>query len=218
MSDIMDRKLKKMNQDVKYCQVPFDRRHMQRSVLHSLKRKRIRKVSRLKKIAPLPIFMTLLFTGLHLFSPASPPASEQASLLPEKSTAAELKSVTHASKASHTNGQSAVPPSNNTSMMVRETYVIHEDEQFVQTGNRIPKEQLGEVVGTIEHKPPTENQNKLESVTAFLPKTKIYKIKGSEGENSIAIQSWRSTGVGSTSISKQGYFIFEKSRPMKNAQ
>ncbi|SFK38061.1 hypothetical protein SAMN04487936_112108 [Halobacillus dabanensis] len=207
MSDLIDRKLKKVNKDVKYDEVPFDQRHMHKSILQSLRRKPKKKAIWIKKSSPLPIAAILLFSGLH-FSQTEP-NTETAGLMTERIPAPELKTATvqpGTSSAKQTSTHHT-----NTSMMVRETYVIHEKKHFIQTGKRVTTEELGEVIGTVEHQPSNES---LESVARFLPETKIYKIKGEETKDRIAVQSWRSNGIGSTSVSRQGYFVFEKSPAM----
>lgn len=115
--------------------------------------------------------------------------------------------MSEATFASHSTNESS-----STSRMVQKTYVIHKDEQFVQTEKSVTSEQLGEVIGTIGPQSHGEGERTLESVTSFQPATKIYRIKGDAPEDKIAIQSWRSTGIGTTPVTRQGYFVFEKSR------
>ncbi|MYL72847.1 hypothetical protein GLW00_18610 [Halobacillus litoralis] len=205
MSDLIDRKLKKMDQSVKYDQVPFDKRHMKKMVLKSSKKKPKKQPHGGAKTLLIPTATILLFTGWQLSQDQQPP--QTAGLLMTKDTIPELK--TAAVKAPSTFIKADNSQKHKTSMMVRETYVIHEDEQFFQTAKRVTPEELGEVIGSINHKNPGEESDALDSVTAFLPETKIYRIRGEE-EGRIAIRSWRSTGIGSVTASTQGYFVFEK--------
>lgn len=211
MSDLIDRKLKKMNKEIKFDEVPFDQRHMHKSILQSLRRKPKKQSTWIKKSSPIPAAVILLIiTGLHLSQ--AEPNTETAGLMTERIPTPELKTAT--SETTPSFAKQASPHHANTSKMVRETYVIHEDEQFIQTGKRVTSEELGEVIGTVEQKLPDENTQSLASVAHFLPETKIYKIKGNEAKDRIAIQSWRSTGIGTTAVSKQGYFVFEKTPAM----
>lgn len=210
MSDLIDRKLKKINKEVKYDEVPFDQRHMHKSIIQSLRRKPKKQSTWIKRSSPVSLTIILLITGLY-FSPTEPNI-ETAGLMTERSPAPELKTAT--SEPGTSLVKQASPHHTNTSMMVRETYVIHEKKQYVQTGKRVTTEELGEVIGIVEHQASVENNQSLESMARFLPETKIHKIKGEETKDKIAIQSWRSTGIGSTSVSKQGYFVFEKSSAM----
>ncbi|MGR9047727.1 hypothetical protein ACQ4XT_03690 [Halobacillus faecis] len=206
MSDLIDRKLKKMDQNVKYDQVPFDERHMKKMVLKSSQKKKQKQSHVGMKTLLIPTATILLFTGWQLSQSQQPP--ETAGLLMTKDTIPELKTAAVDPPPTFVKADNF--QKHKTSMMVRETYVIHEDEQFFQTAKRVPPNELGEVIGTINHKNPGEEADALESVTAFLPETKIYRIKGEENENRIAIRSWRSTGIGSVTASTQGYFVFEK--------
>lgn len=210
MSDLIDRKLKKFNQETKYDHVPFDKRYTYKSVLRSLDKKQTKKVNWMKRYPPLPLIAVLILSCLQLSQGPSHTTKHTASPLTEKNSITELKtdkSITEVSFASDTSGSkySASP-----SKMVRETYVIHRDESFVQTDQRVESEQLDEVIGTIQHPRPVKDTYKLTNVTAFYPQTKIYSIKGKDKQDKIAIQSWGNTGLGSTSTGKQGYFIFEK--------
>ncbi|MYL51320.1 hypothetical protein GLV98_17680 [Halobacillus litoralis] len=206
MSDLIDRKLKKLDQNVKYDQVPFDERHMKKMVLQSSKKKPPKQPHVGMKTLLIPTATILLFTGWQLSQNQQPPHT--ASLLMTKDAIPELKTAAVEPPSTFVKADNS--QKQKTSMMVRETYVIHEDEQFFQTAKRVTPKELGEVIGTINHKNPGEESDALESVTAFLPETKIYRIKGEEDENRIAIRSWRSTGLGSATASTQGYFIFEK--------
>ncbi|WLR48242.1 hypothetical protein LC065_03025 [Halobacillus litoralis] len=206
MSDLIDRKLKKMDQNVKYDQVPFDERHMKKMVLKSSQKKKQKQSHVGMKTLLIPTATILLFTGWQLSQNQQPP--ETAGLLMTKDTTPELKTAAGDPPSTFVKADNF--QKHKTSMIVRETYVIHEDEQFFQTAKRVTPKELGEVIGTINHKNPGEKSDALESVTAFLPETKIYRIKGEENENRIVIRSWRSTGIGSVTASTQGYFVFEK--------
>ncbi|GEN55137.1 hypothetical protein [Halobacillus faecis] len=212
MSDLIDRKLKKMDQNVKYDQVPFDERHMKKMVMKSSHIKKQKKSHAGRKSLLIPTATLLLFTGWQLSQNHQSP--ETAGLLMTKDTVPELKTAAVEPPSTFVKADNS--QKHKTSMMVRETYVIHEDEQFFQTAKRVSPKELGEVIGTINHKTPGEDSDALESVTAFLPETKIYRIKGDDDENRIAIRSWRSTGLGAATASTQGYFVFEKVQMNQN--
>lgn len=132
-------------------------------------------------------------------------------MLPSKSSVTELKTQTNAKLLSFDqkkNDTASISPKRST--MIRETYVIHNDQQFVQTGKTVQTEQLGEVLGTIQVE---RMMNEI-----LLQETEIYSIKGEDDEDRIAIESRRNTGIGSTSISKKGYFVFERKEPLPQAQ
>ncbi|WP_226585307.1 hypothetical protein [Halobacillus litoralis] len=199
MSDLIDRKLKKLNQDIKYDQVPYDQRYMKRNVHQSLKSRPKKHPEFKMKSWLLPVMtLLILFTAVQLASTKT--EMEEAGLLTPKESAAGFK-VASAKKEAAFMNQPA-------SKMVQETYVIHQDEQFYQTGKTVSPDQLGEVIGTIT---PSHLDESLKEAGEFQTETKIFTIKGVENQNKIAIRSWRNTGIGAATISTEGYYVFEKS-------
>ncbi|WP_281659398.1 hypothetical protein [Halobacillus sp. Cin3] len=201
MNDLTDRKLKKMNHRVKYDHVPFDERYMKKNVIHTMNHGKTRHKSSflMKKKLWVPAFVTA--AAFTVTWNTNGPSTEEAGSMAYQSTPSHVKVPAPAAGAdiAHTS-----------STMVRETYIIYEDEEFHQTNTLVSKEQLGEVVGVIGHQSPGEEAEPLTQVNNFQPEAKIYTIKGENQTDKVAVQSWRNTGIGSPTVSTQGYFVFEK--------
>ncbi|MBA2176715.1 hypothetical protein H0266_17640 [Halobacillus locisalis] len=211
MNDLLDRKLKKLDRQLKYDEVPFDEEHMKKAVLRAPKARPSTTPSWIRRTAPLPLIAALTFFCIQFVTNPADHAIYTANMLPSKSSVTELKTQTNANLLSFDQKKADITsPSPKQSTMIRETYVIHNDHQFVQTGKTVQTEELGEVLGTIQIKRMMDETLRQE--------TEIYSIKGEDDEDRIAIESRRNTGIGSTSISKQGYFVFERKEPLPQAQ
>lgn len=212
MNDLLDHKLKKMDHKVKYKKVPFHEERMQKAVFQGKPKTAHR--SWLRKTAPVPLVALIALFCFYVSDTPSRTSIYTAAMLPEKSTVTELK--TYQQKAELQSGtvveKSSLTSRQQSSTMVRETYVIHNEHHYIQTGKRVEETELGEVVGTVK------GNLSSDTPTSFFPETKIHSIKGESEKEVIAIQSRRSTGIGSTFISKQGYFVFEKKHRLPSAQ
>ncbi|TGB01905.1 hypothetical protein [Halobacillus salinus] len=203
MNDLLDRKLKKLDHNIKYDHVPFDKDKTKMAVLEAPKTSRKQSYSWLFKAMPVPLLAALVIVCFQFdFSPSSS-ETHMAAQSPIKSNVTEMKTSIYAEPemlSNNTEGKATMTKSQST--MVRETYVFHNDQEYIQTGRTVNQPELHEVIGTV----------KIEQVAnePLLEETKIYSIKGEDTDEHIAIQSRRNTGIGSTSISKQGYFVFEK--------
>ncbi|MYL39916.1 hypothetical protein [Halobacillus litoralis] len=201
MNDLTDRKLRKMNHRVKYDHVPFDERYMKKNVIQSMHKgsPRPKSGSWMRKKLWVPAFVTA--AAFTVTWNADHPASDEAGRMAYKSISSHVKTY---------GGASGADMAHTPSPIVRETYIIYEDKEFHQTSTRVSKEQLGEVVGVIGHQSPGEEAEPLTRVNNFQPEAKIYTIKGEKHTDKVAVQSWRSTSIGPASLSRQGYFVFEK--------
>ncbi|MCA0972566.1 hypothetical protein LCM20_18365 [Halobacillus litoralis] len=206
MNDLLDRKLKKLDHNIKYDQVTFNEARTKKAVLNAPKSETT-PPSWFKKAAPLPLIAVAIILCFQLLQ--APPSTDthMASLSPEKNVTSDMKTPVF-SEAKFLSGEGIQSTSTQPvkrSTMVRETYVLHNNHEFVQTGQTVQESQLKDVVGTAEIEPLSHD--------SYTHETKIYSIEGENPEKVIAIQSRRNTGIGSTSISKQGYFVFEMKTP-----
>lgn len=211
MNDLLDHKLKKLDHQIKYNYVSFDEEKMKKAVLASQKANNKRSRSWVLRTAPIPLVAVLSLICFQLAFPSSSTETHLASLSPVKSNVTEMKTSIYAEpKMLSTKASDQTTLTKGKSTMVRETYVLHNNSEFVQTGRTVDPSQLNEVIGTV----------KIDRLAnePLLQETKIYSIKGENTEEFIAIQSRRNTGIGSTSISKQGYFVFEHRKPLPAAQ
>ncbi|UOQ91712.1 hypothetical protein MUO14_14290 [Halobacillus shinanisalinarum] len=220
MNDLLDHRLKKMDHNMKYQKVPMrkpDIENMVHQVTHQPTKRPVKKW--MKFTFPMPAVAAIAFLCFQVTNQPSETAMHKAVPLSERSLVTEhkaqqpIESSTNVQSIQQTSG-TEISEQKQRSTMVRQTYVMFDDHMFVQTGKRVTETELSKVIGTVKTSTAQEQQRN----NAFFPEADIYSIKGADASNKIAIQSRRSTGIGSSSISQQGYFIFEKKEPLPAAQ
>ncbi|UOR10407.1 hypothetical protein [Halobacillus amylolyticus] len=220
MNDLLDRRLKKMDHNVKYQKVPMRERDIE-SMIHQVTHHPAKRPAKkwMKLTFPMPAVAVIAFLCFQVSNQPSESTTHKSVPLSERSLVTEHKA--QQTSGSSTNVQSIQQTSSmdiaeqkQSSTMVRQTYVMFEDDMFAQTGNRVTETELSKVIGTVKTSTALEQQRN----NAFFPEADIYSIKGMDASEKIAIHSRRSTGIGSSSISQQGYFIFEKKEPLPAAQ
>lgn len=204
MSDIMDRKLKKITQELKYDQVPFDGRHMKKTVLKSLRQEEKTPYKRRMLFPLLAVFPTAALLSLSYTESQTPMT---ASTLVGQTIKGDFKTAGSIEDAEFANAGAEHSTDIKVSKMIRATYIIHEGKAYIQTNKQVSPKQLHEVIGTMEHLPSAKD--KLKSVPTQTTKTSIYSIKEEDPKEKIAVQSWRDEGTASTGTGKQGYYLFQ---------
>ncbi|WP_079525477.1 hypothetical protein [Halobacillus hunanensis] len=221
MNDLIDHKLKKMDHNVKYRKVPMEERDIDKMVQQVTNHQSKKPTKNWMKITlPMPAVAVIALLCFQVTSQPSQSEVHKASPLSERSLVTELKAQQSVTSTSSP-GQSVQTLSGTTwtdhkqsPTMIRQTYVMFQNEMYVQTGNRVEKSELHEVIGTVKPGNASEQQPQ----QAFFPKTDIYSIEGMDSSEKIAIHSRRSTGIGTSSISQKGFFVFEKQQPLPAAQ
>ncbi len=220
MNDLLDRRLKKMNHNVKYKRVSFKEKDIQRMVRRTKQKSARSSKSWMKLALPIPIVTLLAAMVLLYFNTPSRTPMYTAATLEDKQVTTSLKSVPIFDKSDINQTKAfdrGASTEAETSTIIQETYVIHNGERYVQTGQVVKASQLDQVIGTV-----TENQSKVQKPANtppnLFPKAKIYSIEGKEASKYIAIQSRHNIGIGTSSVSKQGIFIFEKQKQLAKSQ
>ncbi|MCP3029314.1 hypothetical protein [Halobacillus sp. A5] len=216
MNELMDRRLKKMDHKVKYNKVPRDEHEA--SALIVKVRNHYNKPAKKwpRYIIPVPTVAVLAFIFFQINDQPSSSSQHEISLLSQRSVNTEMKSqqVVHNDEAQQSIEQASDRDDNSSSTMIRHTYVIYNDNMYVQTDDRVEEDDLEEPIGSVEPDSPAEQQSR-KSITS---EEKIYSVKGSEAEDLVAIKSRRSKGIGSSSVSEQGYYLFKKEDALPMAQ
>ncbi|MGI8316443.1 hypothetical protein [Halobacillus mangrovi] len=214
MNDLLAHKLKKIDKKVKQDKVSFDKEHTHKAVIARMHKPNGSNQLRVSLMISLPAIALVTFFCLQILDTHSGTPIHTASMHPEKTMAFVAKTAAFhdgtLDKKSFTSTEAS-------STMIRETYVIHNNEHFVQTGELVNPEELNEILGLVKNEDSAEELALRRNSSSFFPEAKIYSIKGRDKNEMIAIQSTRSTGIGSSSISNQGYFVFKK-RNIKAAQ
>ncbi|MFD2923282.1 hypothetical protein [Halobacillus naozhouensis] len=221
MNDLLDYKLKKMDHNVKYRKVPMkeqDIDEMVQQVTNHQSKKPLK--NWIKLTFPMPAVAVIALLCFQVTNQPAESEVHKAAPLSERSLVTELKA--QQSLASTSSQDQTVQPLSGTKWtdrkqgptMIRQTYVMFEEEMYVQTGNRVEKSKLHQVIGTVK----PGNASEQHAKQAFFPETDIYSIEGNDSSEKIAIHSRRSTGIGTSSISQQGFFIFKKQQPLPAAQ
>ncbi|UOQ44435.1 hypothetical protein MUN89_00085 [Halobacillus salinarum] len=221
MNDLLDRRLKKMNHDVKYNKVAFEEKDIQKIVQKAKQRPHRFRKSWMVRTLPIPAAAVLLFLCFQVMQSPSD-QMHTASFLPEKQLADKEKMTQtfDQSNIHQLKGEQSLQGAqagDQTSTMVRQTYVIHEGARYVQTGQLVDSSRLDEVIGTVQDST-AQTAPSMNHAPMLFPKAKIYSVKGKKDSEAIAIQSRHNSGVGSSSVSQQGYFLFEKEAELKKAQ
>ncbi|GGF33873.1 hypothetical protein GCM10010954_36160 [Halobacillus andaensis] len=216
MNELMDRRLKKMNHKVKYNKVPMDQHDA--SALIVKVRNHTHQPSRkwIKYIFPVPAVAVVAFMFLQINYQPSNSSEQEISFLTQRSLNTEMKSQQFIinDEAQQNIEQASNTENSQSSTMVRHTYIIYNDNMYVQTDEQVDESALEEPIGHVKPETPAEQQRGA-SVTS---EEKIFSVKGTDPNDLIAIKSRRNKGIGSTAVSQHGYFIFEKEEALPMAQ
>ncbi|MCP3031842.1 hypothetical protein LF817_10850 [Halobacillus sp. A1] len=211
MNELMDRRLKKMNHNVKYQQVPMDEYEMDKLLNQATNQAPKNSKVWKKSALPMPAAAVLIFMIFQV----QPSHSSQydTTSLSQRPVHTEMKGqqLIENDEAQHTIEQASAQSEQQTYTMVRHTYIIFNDEMFVQTGETIEKSKLVETIGTVKPETSAELQRR-QSITS---KENIYSVEGMDENEVIAIKSRRSTGHETT---KKDYYIFQKQDSLPIAQ
>lgn len=210
-----------MDHNVKYRKVPMKERDIDEMVQRVTNHQSKKQMKNWMKITfPMPAVAVIALLCFQVTNDPSQSEVQKASPFPERSLVTELKAQQSVASTS-SYGQSVQPLSGakwtdrkQSPTMIRQTYVMFENEMYVQTGNRVEESELHQVIGTVKPGNASEQQPQ----QAFFPETDIYSIEGIDSSEKIAIHSRRSTGIGTSSISQQGFFVFKKQQPLPAAQ
>ncbi|KHE70066.1 hypothetical protein [Halobacillus sp. BBL2006] len=214
MNDLLDHKLKKLDKESKHKKVPFQKEHTYRAVLLGTLKQSHRQRWRMSLIIPLPLIALVAFFSMQFTDTHSRTPIYTASMQPEKSILAGSKTFDFHRELFV---EKSLTSTEKSATMFTETYVIHDGKKYIQTGKRVDPESLNKVIGRVKNKDAPEKKTFSKGAT-FFPETEIYSIKGRKESEMIAIQSTRSTGIGSSSISTPGYFVFKKKEALPTAQ
>ncbi|WP_173917822.1 hypothetical protein [Halobacillus sp. Marseille-Q1614] len=213
MNELMDHRLKKMNHQVKYEKVPMGE-HEVHKMIHQVKNQPATpRTSWAKTALPFPAMAILAVIAFQFYNQPSDTETFDVTLNSQRSADMEMKDLQTQNIESAEKIELVSGNTKDTSTIVRQTYIIHNDEFYVQTGRQVQPDELDKPVGTATPKP-SESQK-------FIPFTQhetIYAVKGEDEQHIVAIKSWQSTGIGSGNISQQGYFVFEKEEALPIAQ
>ncbi|MFC7322117.1 hypothetical protein [Halobacillus campisalis] len=211
MNELMDHRLKKMNHNLKYQQVPMDEFEMDKLLNQATNQPpRNSKIWR-KAALPMPAAAVLIFMIFQV-QPSHSSQYDTASLS-QRPVHTEMKGqqLIENDNVQDTIEQASAQSEQQTYTMVRHTYIIYNDEMFVQTDESIDRSRLVETIGTVKPEASAELQRG-QSITS---NEKIYSVSGMDEEEVIAIKSRRSTGHGPT---KKDYYIFQKQESLPIAQ
>ncbi|WP_431801760.1 hypothetical protein [Halobacillus andaensis] len=215
MNELMDRRLKKMDHKVKYSKVPMDEHEA--SALIVRVRNHYNKPARKwpKFIIPVPTVAVIAFMFFQINYQPTNSSQQEITLLSQRPVNTEMKShqTIQSDEAQQTIEQASSQEENQSSTMVRHTYVIHNEEMYVQTEERVEESELEEPIGSVKPDVPAE-----QSGASIASQEKIYSVKGTDSSEFVAIKSRRSKGMGSNSVSEQAYYLFEKEESLPMAQ
>lgn len=216
MNELMDRRLKKMNHNVKYQKVPMDEQEVNKLVNKVTKQTSKPTKNWARAALPVPAVAVLAFVFFQLNYQPPYSSANDISLLSQRSINTEMKSqqLIENEEAQDSIEQASEQGERESSTIVRQTYIIHNDNMFVQTGKRVEKSDLKESLGSVK----PENSLDQQRGNSVNSEERIYSIQGVDEQRLVAIKSRRSTGIGSSSISQQGYFIFEREDSLPIAQ
>ncbi|MFG6150483.1 hypothetical protein [Halobacillus sp. B23F22_1] len=216
MNELMDRRLKKMNHNIKYNKVPMDQHDASALIVKVRNHTHPSSLRWIKYIFPVPAVAVVAFMFFQINYQPSNSSEQEISFLSQRSMNTEMKSqqfITN-DEAQKNIEQASNTEDTQSSTMVRHTYIIYDDNMYVQTNEQVDESDLEKPIGHVKPETPAEQQRGA-SVTS---EEKIYSVKGTDHHDQIAIKSRRSTGIGSTAVSQHGYFIFEKEEALPMAQ